>query len=162
MKNKPTQKRKVPNLKVRTIWIAGWLISAAALMIFFWPKPENELVNSSSQPQPIAPSITGNAGQEKLLGRWMRSDGGYVIEIRNVAPDGKLQATYFNPNPIQVGRAEWSQKNDNLVVVVELRDVNYPGSLYTLDFHAANDRLVGTYFQAVEGVNFDVEFIREQ
>ena len=102
------------------------------------------------------------AGQERLTGRWQRSDGGYVIEIRNALPNGKLDAVYFNPNPINVSRAEWLLKEASLVVVIELRDDNYPGSIYTLRFQETTDRLTGTYFQAVEGLTFDVEFGREK
>jgi hypothetical protein len=36
-------------------------------------------------------------------------------------------------------------------VVVELRDVNYPGSTYTLTYDPGTDRLTGTYYQAVAG-----------
>jgi hypothetical protein len=48
----------------------------------------------------------------------------------------------------------------NLGVFVELRDVNYPGSTYTLTYQPATDRLAGTYFHAVSGQNMDVEFSR--
>ena len=43
---------------------------------------------------------------------------------------------------------------------VELRDVNYPGSTYTLQYDAASDRLMGTYFQAVAKQTFRIEFAR--
>jgi len=39
---------------------------------------------------------------------------------------------------------------------VELRDVNYPGSKYNLQYDAGIDRLKGTYFQAVYGETYDV------
>jgi hypothetical protein len=47
-----------------------------------------------------------------------------------------------------------------LTVFVELRDVNYPGSTYTLQYDAASDRLMGTYFQAVAKQTFRIEFAR--
>jgi len=50
-------------------------------------------------------------------------------------------------------------KNGKLVVVVELRDVNYPGSTYTLNFNRAENSMTGNYYQAVEGTNFDVAFV---
>jgi len=58
---------------------------------------------------------------QRLAGRGVRTDGGYVLE---------------------------------------LRDVNYPGSTYTLQYDASYDRLEGTYFQAVHRQTFDIEFVR--
>ncbi len=166
MKNKqqdiPQEKRKVPNAKVRSLWIAGWLITATVLLVLFWPDSKETLPSNLSASQPKMESKkTVPAGQDRLLGRWVRSDGGYVIEIREATSDGKLDAAYFNPNPINVGKSEWQLKDEKLIVVVELRDVNYPGSLYTLEFRDAEKRMVGTYYQAVEGTTFDVEFARE-
>jgi hypothetical protein len=43
---------------------------------------------------------------------------------------------------------------------VELRDMNYPGSIYRLRYDKATDRLKGTYFQAVERRTFNIEFMR--
>ena len=80
---------------------------------------------------------------ERLRGRWLRDTGGYIIEIRKVGPGGKLDAAYFNPKSIHVGRAEAVQQGGAVKVSVELRDVNYPGSTYTLTYDAKNDRLVG-------------------
>ena len=95
-----------------------------------------------------------------LVGRWLRPDGGYVLELSDPAPDGLLKAAYFNPRPINVSRAEWKVQGDHLRAFVELRDVNYPGSTYTLTYRPATDRLVGIYFQAVLRQQFDVEFAR--
>jgi hypothetical protein len=49
---------------------------------------------------------------------------------------------------------------DALKVFVELRDVNYPGSIYQLTYDPAADRLRGTYFQAALRETYDVEFTR--
>jgi len=35
-----------------------------------------------------------------LAGRWVRSDGGYVISIKAVDAGGKLDASYANPGPL--------------------------------------------------------------
>ena len=59
-----------------------------------------------------------------------------------------------------MGRAEAIQQGGAVKVTVELRDVNYPGSTYTLTYDAKTDRLVGRYFQAVTGETFDVYFVR--
>ena len=97
---------------------------------------------------------------QTLQGRWQRNDGGYVIDIRSVEPGGKLTAGYFNPRPINVARAEASRDGETVKVFIELRDANYPGSTYNLIYIPADDRLTGTYFQAIERVTYDVYFTR--
>jgi len=97
---------------------------------------------------------------EKLKGRWLRAEGSYIVEVRSVEPGGKMDAAYFNPRPINVVKAEAMKAGEDLKVFVELRDVNYPGSTYTLTYQPATDRLAGTYFHAVSGQNMDVEFSR--
>jgi len=96
----------------------------------------------------------------KLVGKWQRPDGGYVIEIKSVDPIGKLQVAYFNPNPINVSRAAAYQKDGGVKVFVELRDVNYPGSTYNLAYDPQSDQLFGQYFQAAMQETFDVTFGR--
>lgn len=97
-----------------------------------------------------------------LVGNWLRTDAGYRILISQVNKDGTLEAQYFNPNPINVGRANWEESSGNLKIVVELRDVNYPGSTYTLNYLPDKDILAGDYYQAVEGITFYVEFTRNK
>jgi hypothetical protein len=94
------------------------------------------------------------------MGRWPRTDGDYVLEIWAASPDGKIEAAYLNPHPIHIARAEAS-RGEGLTLIVELQDVNYPGSLYHLGYDAARDILEGTYFQALEQQTFDVSFVRE-
>jgi uncharacterized protein (DUF2147 family) len=98
--------------------------------------------------------------KQRLLGRWVRPDGGYVLELKGIGKDGSLKAAYFNPRPIHVSRAELSRKDGTLAVFVELRDVNYPGSTYSLHYDPKSDRLTGTYFQALQRQLFEVEFER--
>jgi cell division septal protein FtsQ len=100
------------------------------------------------------------ATYQKLQGRWQRGDGGYIIDIRGVDAAGKLAAAYLNPRPINVAKAEASQDGGAVKVVIELRDVNYPGSTYNLVYVPADDRLTGTYFQAIERATYDVYFTR--
>jgi hypothetical protein len=97
---------------------------------------------------------------KRLEGNWVRPDGGYVLELKNIRNDGSVAAAYFNPRPIHVFRAEVSRKEGRLILFVELRDVNYPGSTYTLQYDPAVDRLSGTYFQAMQKETFVVEFMR--
>ncbi len=103
---------------------------------------------------------TTPAGPDRLIGRWARPDGGYILEIKEIGNDGTLRATYFNPRPINVSRAEAHQKHGTITLLVELRDVNYPGSTYHLHYDPEADRLLGTYFQAVAQTTYAIEFIR--
>jgi len=96
----------------------------------------------------------------KLSGKWLRSDGGYTIEVFSVRADGSMDAGYFNPGPIHVEKSEWKIADNKLYMRVILKDVNYPGSTYTLMYNQEKDQLTGNYFQAVEGVNYDVSFQR--
>ena len=98
---------------------------------------------------------------QPLVGRWGRTDGSYVIEIQSAQDDGTLEAAYYNPGPINVGRAKAEEKDHGLEVFVELRDVNYPGSTYTLVYDPAKDLLHGIYYQAVAQQGFEVVFIRQ-
>ncbi|MDA3924298.1 MAG: hypothetical protein PF904_06355 [Kiritimatiellae bacterium] len=97
---------------------------------------------------------------ETIKGKWLRPDGGYVIEFRELLPDNQLSVGYFNPNPINVGEAKIYKENDFLKVFVKLQDRNYPGSTYTLIYDKASDQLRGIYFQAVQGTEFEVSFTR--
>ena len=108
----------------------------------------------------LAAGFTWAADYRPLIGRWQRTDGGYVIEIKRVEIDGAMQAAYFNPRPINVSRATASVFKDHLKVEVELRDTGYPGSSYTLLYDPDKDALLGFYYQAVQKQNFDVVFVR--
>jgi hypothetical protein len=134
--------------------LAGVIVALVGTFIPFMP-----ITSAMAQQLPTAATKAVPAF-EKLRGRWLRDTGGYIIEIRNVEPGGKLDAAYFNPRSIHVGRAEAAQQGGAVKVSVELRDVNYPGSTYTLTYDSKNDRLVGRYYQAVTGETFDVYFVR--
>jgi len=71
-----------------------------------------------------------------------------------------MTARYFNPRPINVAKAEASIVGETLRVFVELRDVNYPGSTYSLTYEPAADRLTGIYYQAKLHESYDVAFAR--
>jgi hypothetical protein len=122
-------------------------------------------VETSATPSPVAsnaPAAVVVATNEfaVLQGKWQRGDGDYLIEIKSTAVDGKLDARYFNPRPINVSQAQASRKDERLQVFVELRDVNYPGSTYKLTYDAKTDQLFGQYFQAAIKETFDVAFGR--
>jgi hypothetical protein len=98
----------------------------------------------------------------KMLGRWLRSDGTYVLELRGADKSGVVQAAYFNPKSIHVSRAIWMRGAEGLQVVVELNDVGYPGATYVLSLDATEDRLVGKYNQPQMQQTFDVDFVRQK
>ncbi|MFZ9745817.1 MAG: hypothetical protein ACO3G4_04215 [Opitutaceae bacterium] len=108
----------------------------------------------------------GDAGApaevQRMLGRWLRSDGTYVLELRGADRSGIVQAAYFNPKSINVSRSIWLRGADGVQVVVELNDTGYPGATYVLGLAADGDRLVGKYNQPQMGQSFDVEFIRQK
>jgi hypothetical protein len=119
--------------------------------------------DSSEKVTPEKASKTINKPDNKLLvGNWLRTDAGYRILISQVNDDGTLATQYFNPSPINVGKANWEESSGGLKIIVELRDVNYPGSTYTLNYLTDRDMLAGEYYQAVEGLTFYVEFTRDK
>lgn len=99
---------------------------------------------------------------QKLAGRWLRPDGGYILEISNIKIDGSLNAAYFNPNSINIVESKWRWHETRLQVYVKFDDINYTGSTYSLEYLSNQDRLIGNYYQAVMGQNFDVVFIRKE
>jgi len=144
------------------------LLVGACLIIVVWG-----IFNSkeSGIKSPAPPADTQSAGSEEvsvnkkrdflnLIGRWIRTDGGYVIEIRNIGSDGKMDAGYYNPRPINVSMAEASWSATGTKIFIELKDAGYPGSTYTLTYEPTKDMLVGSYYQAAMQRNFDVVFAR--
>jgi uncharacterized protein (DUF2147 family) len=129
------------------------VVAIVAAVGFWWSK---------GRPHGAQPAPASASEFEKLTGRWQRPDGGYILEILNVEPGGKMRAAYFNPRPINVAKAEASRKEGSARVIIELRDVNYPGSTYNLTYDPADDRLKGIYFQAAVMQAFDVYFVRLQ
>jgi len=119
----------------------------------------------SSGPAPVPAAATAAPAVpetvRKLLGRWMRSDGGYTLELRSADLSGVLDAGYFNPKSIRVSRAVWMQGGGGFQVAVELNDVGYPGATYLLNYDATSDRLVGKYTQPAMQQSFDIEFVRQ-
>jgi hypothetical protein len=94
------------------------------------------------------------------VGRWHRTDSDYTLEIRSVAADGIVDARYYNPGPIHVSRAAAGRHEGALALVVELRDRNYPGNLYTLTYDSKEDVLRGLYTHLGLNQTFDVTFVR--
>jgi len=143
-------------------WIVGGVVVLAAIAVFAMFQPSPPPQSTSALSPDVPGSRVERRNEERLVGRWLRPDGGYVLEIRRAQADGRLDAAYLNPRPIHVARAEWRREGGDLRVFIELRDVNYPGSTYTLGFSPEQDRLVGAYFQAALQQTLEVEFVRQK
>jgi len=96
---------------------------------------------------------------DTILGRWLRPDGNYVIQINSIDKNNQIDAQYFNPNPIKVARAELIA-DDNFRIFIEFDDEGYKGSSYDLIYDPLNDALTGKYFQATYGQTYQIGFIR--
>jgi hypothetical protein len=157
-KKKRRAKQPIPSqtAKRKTLRLAvGFLATAVVISLGFWWwefKPADIFL--------AANPITSERTFQKLKGRWQRQDGGYVLEIKSIAANGSMDAAYFNPKSIHIGKAEASRDGDATKVFIELRDVNYPGSTYSLTYDAESDQLKGIYYQAVERQRFPVAFAR--
>ena len=160
---------KAPASRIRQSWqLAAVLIVLCALGVVFLLSRQRapdraaadvatNTVTTSQNP----PTTTNDVPRSRLIGRWRRPDGGYILEIRGAEADGKLDAAYFNPRPINVAKAEWKRADARLQVFIELRDVNYPGATYKLAFLDDRDTFVGEYHQPLVQQTFEVQFTRQ-
>lgn len=94
-----------------------------------------------------------------LVGSWVRPDGGYELRVLSVGADGAAQVEYYNPRPIHVAEARAGEENGVPTLYVKLQAENYPGSNYNLKLEG--ERLVGEYFQAVQGQTYEIFFERK-
>src|SRR5688572_14295150 len=130
-------------------------------------KKENDgSVNTTSTTNPVSepvkPQEQKTFERSVLIGDWIRTDAEYRVTISELRDDGTLKAGYFNPDPINVGKSGWIFTEGIMKIYIELRDKNYPGSNYNLVYYPDKDLLAGKYFQAVEGVTYDVGFLRKK
>ena len=137
---------------VRSVWVGGLLMGAG------WAVGQVPAARTAAVAS--APAAAPSAGLAKLLGRWVRPDGGYVIAINAIDDAGKLDASYANPNPLPFYTAEATREGGQIRVFLELRAGGYGGSTYRLNYDPAADRLKGVYFQAVARQSYDVVFER--
>ena len=133
-------------------------ITASVVVHFFWLFSGPALASQEQDTQ----KSSGFEAAKKLEGQWVREQGGYVLVLQDIMPDGSLKAFYLNPRNINVHVASWKFEDERLFLYVELRDVNYPGSNYSLMYRAANDVLWGSYYQAVQKQTLDVYFVRSR
>ena len=124
--------------------------------------PEKTPSAQLAKPAPEVPAAEKQdaSKQTSLVGRWGRLNGGYILDIQAVRPDGTLDAKYLNPRPIHISKAKAMSQAGHQVVVVQLQDRGYPGSLYTLTYDPKTDRLEGIYHHRGLNQQFDVKFSR--
>jgi hypothetical protein len=153
-----------PKSKLVPILVLGFLGAGAVAYFLLFQKgtgseqPAQTVSAGKSVQTKDMPGLGEDA--RRLIGRWTRPDGGYIIEIRNLDANGLADAGYFNPRPIHVSQAVVTRKDDALELFMELRDTGYPGSTYTLAYDAQRDLLAGIYYQAAMNQSFDVIFLR--
>jgi hypothetical protein len=142
-----------------TVLLAVGVITAAAFFLLHGKPTGAQSPAPPVNKESIAPP-EAKAGFHRLKGRWLRPDGGYVIDISEIDASGKMVARYYNPRPINVSRAEAALAGTTTTVFIELRDTNYPGATYTLAYDPLSDQLKGIYFQPALQQSFDVVFVR--
>jgi hypothetical protein len=160
MESEKPRKHKTRYPKILYFTAAVGFAMAAWILIY-----EKVIVNQGEQ-RPVAPSETPSTSMADpnrynlLLGRWQRPDGGYIIEISRINPDGTMQAAYYNPQPINVSKAVMISKDSSIHLFIELNDVGYPGATYSLIYDRQKDALKGFYYQPAVQQRFDVFFMR--
>jgi len=164
-KKKPGRKSTTasPKQKFSLKWVVLIIVvaaGAASLIVYHFGRNESDQMPVSETGESQS-GPTAAIEFHKLIGPWLRPDGGYVIDIRNISAGGMMEAAYFNPRPINVSRAEVARKKGSLEVFIELRDTGYPGSTYTLVYDPQQDVLSGIYYQATIGQSFEVIFVRK-
>ncbi|MFZ5832198.1 MAG: hypothetical protein ACOY3P_19105 [Planctomycetota bacterium] len=121
---------------------------------------EEAASGSADAPQPSSKAMS--TARDKMEGRWLRPDGGYVLEVKQIGDDGRAEVRYFNPRPINVAKAELRTEGKEPALFVEFDDAGYHGSTYTLLYSQEHDALYGIYFQAAAGQRFEVMFTRTE
>jgi len=150
------------NLKKRSVLFLAIVIAVIGFNCNQEEKNKEAIEPSTTVSEPVTPPTRKLVDSSKLIGDWIRTDAPYEIKISEMLANGVMKVGYFNPRSINVSKASWAPANGAINIYIELRDVNYPGSNYNLTYFTGNDTLVGKYFQAVEGVTYDVGFSRKK
>ena len=143
------------------IWAAVLIVAVVVLWdrLFLTDEPAPDGPRQSQAGERSAKTHTPEV-LARLVGQWQRSDVGYILNIKAVHDDGKIDATYLNPRPINVSKAQAITKGGHVMVIVTLLDRGYPGNIYTLTYDPPTDRLEGVYHHRGLKQRFDVEFSR--
>lgn len=160
--SKPSASNSSKSAFVTILLIAIVVGGLVLLLLPSKPAPKQQEEAQSATPAPADPVAlaTPSGDLSAVVGKWLREDGGYQLVLTRDASGDKLNAAYFNPRPINVSYCTVTYDGGALKVRVELNDVGYPGSFYTMVYDRASDRLLGTYYQAAMGETYQIMFVR--
>ena len=88
--------------KNKIIYISAAAIILIGILIFFFTRNDGTVSANKK-----------TVDKNTLIGDWVRTDADYLIRITKVNDDGTMLAQYFNPNPINVGKANWEPSYGN-------------------------------------------------
>jgi hypothetical protein len=167
-RKKKNSKSHQKNSKRKPSVMIGFLIIGCVVIsicIYLFVGEKHEFISNKStveNGEASSKNISENMHYDfrRLIGRWLRPDGGYVIDVRKIDASGKVDAGYYNPQPINVSRAEAIELDAGIKLFIELQDVGYPGSTYSLIYNPQKDMMFGLYYQATMKQNFEVVFVR--
>ncbi len=146
----------------RMVVTAVSIVAVAVAIWWGWTNRRGATPHTKrSAAEAAAVALSSPESAQRLIGRWQRTDAGYVIDIRSIDRFGAVDAHYLNPNPIHVSQARVSDTDDQLELFIELVDVGYPGATYRLGYNPEYDALVGLYHQPTAGQDFEVAFERK-
>jgi len=146
--------------RMAAIAVAVVLVAMVSVTVW-WVRNRAVAEGESRAGAATAPAVTAEQ-VEPIVGRWRRTDGGYVVDILGLDAAAGLKVAYYNPRPINVSQAQVVHGSTGLHVFIELRDTGYPGATYRLDYDATTDTMTGFYHQPTADQTFDVVFVRAQ
>ncbi len=106
----------------------------------------------------VPPLIAKIPEKSDFFGEWMRGDGDYRLKIAKTRSANGVTVTYFNPKPINVESAQFSEQEHTVILTIVLRDEGYPGSTYRLTFDSSYRILAGAYLMPQSGQQHQVYF----
>ncbi len=153
--NKANMFLQITKEKWLVMLICTVFIGLSSAVVYGETKAVSEKPSAESSQKAEAPDFN------RLVGSWVRPDGGYVIEISKIDPDGKADAAYYNPRSIHVSKANAAEIEGELGLFIKLDDQGYPGCTYALKYNPEYDAMVGIYYQAAMKQTYDVVFRRK-
>jgi len=109
----------------------------------------------AAQPSPVHLDLLA------MQGTWVREDAPYRLEISGGA-GGVMRVKYFNRKYINVEETDTAARGGFQYILIRLKDVNYPGSIYLLRYDRKQDKLFGIYTPGTTGQEFNVSFARKK
>src|SRR4051794_11988068 len=135
-KSGPRKRRSTGRGKVIAVVAIALLLAFVGYRFFRgmgMSKPTSR-AEESEAPVDHAPPSMG-----RVVGRWTRTDSPARIEIKSVAENGHLEASYLNPHSIRIQTAAAKQESDYIRVYLKLDDPSDPGSTYRLNYDPNSD-----------------------